>query len=113
MHTAERKYRIFISAAEPSGDILSANLITALKQTTYDIEFVGVGGTKMADAGCELLQVTTGKPAMIYNAFGQVVHYCKLIKRVSSFIKSNNIDLVIVCDSPAFNFHVAKAAKKA
>jgi lipid-A-disaccharide synthase len=28
-------------------------------------------------------------------------------------LKSNNVDLVIVCDSPSFNFHVAKAAKKA
>jgi lipid-A-disaccharide synthase len=28
-------------------------------------------------------------------------------------LKNNKVDLVIVCDSPSFNFHVAKAAKKA
>jgi lipid-A-disaccharide synthase len=50
---------------------------------------------------------------MIYRAFRHVGRYYKLIKRLSSYIKSNRVDLVIVCDSPAFNFHIAKAAKRA
>ena len=107
-----KTYRIFISAAEPSADAHCAALITALRQSGYDIEFVGVGGAKMASAGSELLETTTGKAAMIYNAFSQIGHYYKLIKRISRFLKINKVDLVIVCDSPAFNFHIAKAAKK-
>jgi lipid-A-disaccharide synthase len=106
-------YRIFISAAEPSADAHCAGLITALSKSGYDIEFVGVGGAKMAEAGCELLENTVGKAAMIYKAFSHVVHYYKLIRRISHYLNSNKVDLVIVCDSPAFNFHVAKAAKKA
>jgi lipid-A-disaccharide synthase len=109
----DKKYRIFISAAEPSADAHCAGLITALKESGYDIEFIGVGGPKMADAGCKLLQVTVGKAVMIYKAFRHVVRYYKLIKCVTHFIKSNKVDLVIVCDSPAFNFHIAKASKKA
>jgi len=66
----------------------------------------------MASAGGKLLGTTTGKAAMIYNAFAQILHFYKLIKRITRYFKSNNIDLVIVCDSPAFNFHIAKAAKK-
>jgi lipid-A-disaccharide synthase len=50
---------------------------------------------------------------MHYKAFSQVARFYKLIKRINRFLKSNDIDLVIVCDSPAFNFHIAKAAKKA
>lgn len=113
MAEINRTYSIFISAAEPSADAHCAGLITALKQKGYDIEFVGIGGPKMADAGCEILQITVGKAAMIYNSFRHVLHYYRLIKRIAGFLKSNYIDLVIVCDSPAFNFHVAKAAKKA
>lgn len=105
-------YRIFISAAEPSADAHCAGLISTLQKSDYNIEFVGVGGPKMAEAGCQLLQTTGAKAAMIYNAFSQVAHYYMLIKRISRFLKSNKIDLVIVCDSPSFNFHVAKAAKK-
>lgn len=108
-----KKYRIFISAAEPSADAHCAALITSLKQSTYNIEFVGVGGPKMAAAGCNLLESITSRAAMIYNAFAQVGFFYKLIKRVTRYLQSNKVDLVIVCDSPAFNFHIAKAAKKA
>ncbi len=112
MTECDKTYRIFISTAEPSADDHCAALVTALKQSTYDIEFVGVGGQKMAAAGCKLLQTTVGRAAMIYKAFRHIAHFYKLIKRISRFLKSNKVDLVIVCDSPAFNFHIAKAAKK-
>jgi len=106
-------YRIFISAAEPSADAHCAGLITTLKQSTYNIEFVGVGGPKMAAAGCNLLENTVSKAAMMYKAFRHIGYYYRLIKRITRFLKSNKVDLVIVCDSPSFNFHIAKAAKKA
>ncbi len=112
MAKQNKKYRIFLSAAEPSADSHCAELITALKQTTYDLEFVGVGGPKMAQAGCELLETTTQKAAMLYNAFAQIFRFYKLIKRITRYFKTSNVDLLIVCDSPAFNFHIAKAAKK-
>jgi lipid-A-disaccharide synthase len=112
MPEQEKVRRIFISAAEPSADALCAKLITALKKTDGGFEFVGLGGAKMADAGCQLLERTTDKAAMAYNAFGKVLYFWKLLGRVKTFLKNNKTDLVIVCDSPAFNFHVAKAAKK-
>ncbi len=113
MPDKNKKYRIFISAAEPSADAHCAGLIAALQKSGYDIEFVGVGGPKMAEAGCRLLEATVGKAVMIYKAFSHVVRYYRLIKRITRFLKSSNVDLVIVCDSPSFNFHIAKAAKKA
>jgi lipid-A-disaccharide synthase len=113
MSYKDKKYRVFLSAAEPSADAHCAGLITDIKKIDPDIEFVGVGGPKMAQAGCELLENTVGKAVMIYNAFSQVARFYRLLKRISRYFKNNNVDLVIVCDSPAFNFHVAKAAKKA
>ncbi len=107
------KYRIFLSAAEPSADAHCAGLIIALKEKGLEIEFVGVGGPKMAKAGCALLESTAGRAAMIYKAFAQVAYFYRLIKQISRFLATNNVDLVVVCDSPSFNFHVAKAAKKA
>jgi len=113
MAETEKTYRVFLSAAEASGDLHCAGLITALKQSSCSIEFVGVGGAKMADAGCELLETTVARAAMTYKALSHVVHYYKLIRRITAYLRRNKVDLVIVCDSPAFNFHVAKAAKKA
>jgi len=110
---SSRTYRIFLSAAEPSGDVHCAGLIKALRQTGENIDFVGAGGPKMASAGCEVLHNTVEKAAMIYNAFSHVGYYIRLIKQIKGYFQRNKVDLVIVCDSPAFNFHIAKAAKKA
>ena len=112
MPEEDKTYRIFISAAEPSADSHCAGVITSLQKSTYNIEFVGVGGPKMAEAGCELLETTTAKAVMTYKAFSRIGYYYKLIRRITAYLKSNKADLVIVCDSPAFNFHIAKAAKK-
>jgi len=66
----------------------------------------------MAGAGCELLENTVSRAAMTYNAFVHIRYFYRLIKRIDLYLKTNKVDLVIVCDSPAFNFHIAKAAKK-
>ncbi len=112
MISESKQYRIFLSAAEASGDAHCAGLIRELKKSGYDIEFIGVGGPKMVEAGCQLLQNTVDKAAMIYKAFSQISHFYRLIKRINLYLKESKVDLVIVCDSPSFNFHVAKAAKK-
>ena len=112
MDKSKKTYRIFLSAAEPSGDAHCAGLITALAQSRYNIEFVGVGGDEMARAGCKLLENTVSRAAMGYKALANVAHFYLLLRRITGFLQKNDIDLVIVCDSPAFNFHVAKAAKK-
>lgn len=112
MEQANKKYRIFLSAAEHSADSHCAYLIETLQQKQGNIEFFGVGGDKMAGAGCKLLETTVAEAAMTYKAFSKVGKYLRLINKIKRFFKDEKIDLVIVCDSPAFNFHVAKAAKK-
>jgi lipid-A-disaccharide synthase len=108
-----RIYRIFISAAEPSADVHCGNLITALKSSGYNIEFIGLGGQNMAEAGCELLENMTKRAAMHYNVLSQLPWYYRLKKRIKAYFTSTKVDLVIVCDSPSWNFHIAKIAKKA
>jgi len=105
--------RVFISVNDPSADVHCAGLIDALRQGGGGIEFVGIGGPKMAAAGCELIESTVGGAVMTYTAFAHVGHYYKLVQRVRRYLQEHPVDLVIVCDSPSFNFHVAKVAKKA
>ena len=113
MSKKKKPYHVFVSAAEPSADTHCAGLIRALRQKGDEMDFFGVGGPKMKEAGCELLENTVDRAAMIYKAFSQVARYYKLIRHINHFIRTSDINLVIVCDSPSFNFHVAKAAKKA
>jgi lipid-A-disaccharide synthase len=113
MATPCAKYRIFISAAEPSADVHCANLITAFKARAVGVAFFGIGGHKMAAAGCRLLEDTTHRAAMGHSSIKEVTHYWRLLRRIKQAFRQDRPDLVIVCDSPSFNFHVAKAAKKA
>ena len=47
--------RIFFSVGEPSGDVHGANLISALRHQRPDLDCVGFGGDRMAQAGCQHL----------------------------------------------------------
>ncbi|MCR9128055.1 MAG: lipid-A-disaccharide synthase [Alphaproteobacteria bacterium] len=47
----ERAPRIFLVAAEPSGDALAADLIDALRAACPNVEVAGVGGAEMAARG--------------------------------------------------------------
>ncbi len=120
--------RIFISACEHSAEMHCANLIGAVNNrlsaqrawTSGDdsqtepqrIAWVGLGGDKMAVAGCTLLANPVQRAAMIFNVFTQLGYYKKLIRQAKRYLAENPVDLVVVCDSPAFNFHIAKAARK-
>lgn len=125
--------RIFISALEPSAEAHCANLIRAVRELSEGppaqwpgsevkhittaappsaCEWVGLGGPKMAAAGCRLLENTVGRAAMLYNVLRQLGYYRNLLRQAKAYLRENPIDLVVVCDSPAFNFHIAKTAKK-
>jgi lipid-A-disaccharide synthase len=113
MESTKKNVRVFISANDPSADVHCAGLIHALKKQGGDFDFAGIGGPKMAAAGCELIENPVGRAVMTYQAFTQVGYYYGLLRRVRAYLREHSVDLVIVCDSPSFNFHVAKAAKKA
>jgi len=105
--------RVFVSVNDPSADAHCAGLISALRRMGVPVEFVGIGGPKMAAAGCELIENTVGRAVMTYTAIAHAGHYYKLVQRVRRYLQEHPVDLVIVCDSPAFNFHVARVAKRA
>jgi len=117
MPVQNEKKVVFLSALEPSADSHCAGLIKVLKQKNRDISFscVGFGGPKMAEAGCSLINdpaADVSRAVMAYSALKHISHYYRRIKFIANFLSANKPDLVIVCDSPAFNFHVAKHAKK-
>ena len=114
MDTEPRPMRVFLSAAEASGDMHCASIINALKRVDPNVEFVGIGGHRMAQAGCEIIEHTVDKAVMLYQALAKLLDFYKLIKRISNYFAENKdkIDLVIVCDSPSFNYHIACAAKE-
>ncbi len=102
---------IFVSAGEVSGDKHAGRLIGRLDAILPNTRFEGLGGPSMAKNGCDLMENLVDRSAMLTHAVGQIGFYWKLKKRIKAHFKANKPDLVIVIDSPAWNFHVAKVAK--
>ena len=110
---SERPLTIFLSAAEASGDAHAANLIRAIREASPGARFIGVAGERMAEAGCEVLLDLTHRASMLGGPLLRLGYYWRQVRRAKKAIRAIRPDLCIPVDSPAFNWHVAKAARKA
>ena len=106
--------RVFFSVGEPSGDQHAAHLIQEMRKRRPDLEAIGYGGPAMQAAGCELRFQLTKLAVM---GFLRVVpllrQFIGLAKRAAVEFEENPPDAVVLVDFPGFNWHIAKAAKKA
>jgi len=105
--------RILISAGEASGEMYGAQLMDALHFSDPAMEFFGVGGDKMRAAGCDI--VVDAKDLSVVGITEILSHLPKiwgLFHRLIAETDRRKPDLVIVIDSPAFNWRVARQMKK-
>lgn len=107
--------KIFIIAGEPSGDVLGGKLISAIKKNAErkNIQFIGVGGSKMQDEGLE--SIFPMSELSIMGIAEVLPHLPKLIQRINqtaAAIINSEADMVITIDSPDFCFRVIKKLKK-
>jgi lipid-A-disaccharide synthase len=103
----------FLTAAEHSGDALGASLIGALKRRYPEARFVGVGGEKMASAGCRLLADPVKRSAMLVGAFlTESRFWWRLLRQIRTELATLKPDVVIPIDSSAINLRIARIAKE-
>ena len=104
-----------IVAGESSGDLHGANLIKAVQALPVEACFYGIGGPKMAAAGCDVLisnetlavmgvAEVVGRLPVIWSAF----HRLK-----TELFGRQKPDALVLIDFPDFNLRLAKQAKKA
>ena len=109
--TSARPRRILISAGEASGDRSGALLIAELKGRDPTLEFRGLGGHLMREAGVSLIRDCTGMAVM-----GFVETWKKVPRGLEAFfalgrtIRSGWPDLVIAIDFPTLNLRLARYA---
>lgn len=104
--------RIFFSVGEPSGDLHGANLIRALRARRPDVECVGYGGPKMAEAGCRLHADLTALAVMWFARVLINIHkFLLLASRADRYFRHEKPDAVILIDYPGFNWWIAWRAK--
>ena len=104
--------KLFFSVGEPSGDVHGANLIRSLQKINPDLELIGFGGPKMAEAGCKLQADLTELAVMwLLHAILNVHRFAKLLWQANRTFKEEKPDAVIMIDFPGFNWWVARRAK--
>ena len=104
--------RIFFSVGEPSGDLHGSNLIRRLQSQVPDVECVGFGGPKMAEAGCDLHFDLTTMAVMFLEALKNLRFFFGLVDQANEYFENNEVDAVVLIDYPGFNWWIAKKAKK-
>ena len=105
--------KIFILTAEPSGDKLASTVISKLKQSNSDIEYLSVGGTYLNSLGIksiyDLKEVTyIGFTSVFLNLFKIKKKINETVEKIIEF----QPDILFSVDSPDFTLRVAKKVKK-
>jgi lipid-A-disaccharide synthase len=104
--------RVFFSVGEPSGDLHGANLIRQLRHLDPQIRSIGLGGPKMAQAGCELQADLTELAVMWFSRVVWNVHrFWSLLRQAEMTFRYQRPDAVVLIDYPGFNWWVARRAK--
>jgi len=100
---------IFLIAGEPSGDLLGARLMAALRaETGGAVRFAGIGGERMIAAGLDSL-ISIDELA-IMGVFEVVPHALRIIRRIrqtAATVRAMRPAAVVTIDSPSFSLEVS------
>ncbi len=103
----------FLVACEPSGDLLGARLMAALKKLLNgNVRFEGVGGERMQAEGMKpLFQQSELALFGLFELLPKIPHVLKRLSETIAAAKRIRPDAVVTIDGPDFSFRLAKALK--
>lgn len=105
--------KIYLIAGEPSGDMLGARLMRALKKQSPDVQIMGVGGENMEKEGLKSLFDISDLAIMgLAEVIPSIPKVLKHIRETVADIEKNQPDAVITIDSWSFCARVHKALRK-
>lgn len=106
--------KIYLIAGEPSGDLLGSRFMRAMqKKTNNQVEFFGVGGESMENAGLKSLFDISDLAIMgLAEVIPSIPKVLKLIKQTVADIEAKKPDVIISIDSWSFGSRVQKAVRK-
>ena len=110
--TEKQSLKIAIVAGEKSGDELGAPLMHFLKANHSNVQFIGVGGSRMISEGLDsFFEMSEISVMGIIEPLVNLRRLLKLRKSLKEFLSRENPDIFIGIDSPDFNIPIAKFLK--
>lgn len=107
-------FRFLIVAGEASGDLHGSNLVHSLKHIFPASRFRGMGGKKMRGEGVHTFFGIERMGAVgAIEILGELPHYLRVYRRLSSEIASGGYDAAILIDYPTLNLRLAEKCRKA
>ena len=105
--------RIWIMAGEASGDVLGARLMMSLRAQRDGLEFSGIGGPRMEDAGLHSLFPMRELAVMgLAEVLPRLRSLNRRLEEATANIAATRPDLVITIDSPGFALRLLKRVAK-
>ena len=96
-------------AGEASGDLHASNLITALKKQKPEIEFFGIGGEKMEDAGTQIIYPYNNISVVGFSEVLSKISKINEAKRqIAKCVRQHKFDFAVTIDFPGFNISLAR-----
>jgi lipid-A-disaccharide synthase len=110
--TSPGELKIFLVAAEESGDRLGAALMKALRQrSATPVRFSGVGGHEMTAAGLDSLFPIDDFSIIGFAAIpGRLPRIVRHMAQTVRAVLAQRPDALVIIDSPAFTLRVARYA---
>ena len=94
-------------AGDPSGDAHAAALVEALTRLRPDLSFVGLGGSRMQQAGVELLDDLTQTAAIgPFDAARHIGTFVRARRRLADFLRDRRPTAAVLIDFGDFNLPV-------
>ncbi|MGE3144382.1 MAG: lipid-A-disaccharide synthase [Pseudorhodoplanes sp.] len=106
--------KIFLVAAEESGDRLGAALMQALRAQRPQVSFAGVGGSDMAAAGMPSLFAVHDLSIVGLAAIPRRLPMIfRRIRQTAEAVLDTKPDVLVIIDSPDFTHRVARRVRRA
>ena len=100
-------------AGEPSGDLLAAELVAALRERLPDAAFIGAGGPRMSAAGVELVHDMSGLAVVgITDVLLKLLQLRRLMRELLAVALQRQPDVIVGVDYGGFNLRFGHAVKE-
>jgi lipid-A-disaccharide synthase len=104
---------VIIVAGEASADLHGSHLVAALKRLDPGLDFWGIGGSCLQEAGVRILFNSSDMAVVgLTEVVSRLATVTRAYRTIKGILRKNRPALLILMDYPDFNLRLARAAKR-